>query len=314
MGKPLFIDTDTASDDAVALMLAFRFRGPDIKALGIVAGNCPLEQATINALYVRALCGMDLPVHQGADRPLQRPLETAQFVHGEDGMGDIGLVPTRLADVPWAPTPGHAADALIALAQSHADGIELITLGPLTKIAIALAKAPWLAGRISRCFIMGGTSDYYGNITPVSEYNIWADPEAAEAVFASGMPITMIGWDISRKYAVIDDAEAAALRDIGTPQAIAAVDCQNTLRRFCQEVSHLAGFDLPDPIAVAVALDETVVAQSFEAAVFVSTDDGLTRGQTTLDDRAMTERAPNVRVISKASRERFMAVLREGLS
>ena len=313
MGKPLFIDTDTASDDAVALMLAFKFRGPDIKALGIVAGTCPLEQATINALYVRALCGMDLPVHQGADRPLQRALETAQFVHGEDGMGDVGLVPTRLADAPWTPSPGHAADALIALAGQHDAGIELITLGPLTNIAIALAKAPWLAGRISRCFIMGGASDNYGNITPVSEYNIWADPEAAEAVFASGMPITMIGWDISRKYAVIDDAEAASLRQIGTPQAHTAVDCQATLRRFCQDTG-LAGFDLPDPIAVAVALDDSVATQSFEAAVFVSTHDGLTRGQTILDDRAMTERPPTVRVVSAASRERFMAVLRQGLS
>lgn len=314
MGKPLFIDTDTASDDAVALMMAFRFRGPDIKALGVVAGNCPLEQATINALFIRDLCGMDLPVYQGADRPLQRPLETAQFVHGEDGMGDVGLVPTRLADAPWAPTAGHAADALIELAQSHEDGIELITLGPLTNIAIALSKAPWLAGRISRCFIMGGASDYYGNITPVSEYNIWADPEAAEAVFASRMPITMIGWDISRKYAVIDDDVAASLRQIGTPKAIVAVDCQTTLRRFCQEVSGLAGFDLPDPIAVAVALDEQVVVESFDAGVFVSTDDGLTRGQTILDDRSMTDRPRNVRVVSKASRERFMALLREGLT
>ncbi len=311
MARKIIIDTDPGQDDAVALLLALA-SPEDFDVLGIVAvaGNVSLAQNARNALKVVELSGRtDVPVHAGCERPLRRHLVTAEHVHGDTGLNGPGL-PEPTLEL----RPQHGVDFIIETLLAHEPGtVTLCTLGPLTNIAIALAKAPWLAGRISRCFIMGGASDNYGNITPVSEYNIWADPEAAEAVFASGMPITMIGWDISRKYAVIDDAEAASLRQIGTPQAHAAVDCQATLRRFCQDTG-LAGFDLPDPIAVAVALDDSVATQSFEAAVFVSTHDGLTRGQTILDDRAMTERPPTVRVVSAASRERFMAVLRQGLS
>ena len=127
-------------------------------------------------------------------------------------------------------------------------------------------------------------------LRPVSEFNIWADPEAAEAVFASEMPKTMVGWDISRKHAVIDDREADELRSIGTRAAEVAVECQATLRRFCEETTGLDGFDLPDPIAMAVAISEQTVKTDKRAAVMIVTNDGPTRGLAIVDDRNYLER------------------------
>ncbi len=313
MSAPLFIDTDTASDDVVALMMAFAFRRQDIIGIGIVAGNCPTEQAAINALFTADICEAHVPVYLGEKAPLKRPLETAQHVHGTDGMGDIGLVPQSLSESSSKPATFHAADALISSAREHAGQLDLVTLGPLTNIAIALQKAPELAGQIRRCYVMGGASDNFGNITPVSEFNIWADPEAAEIVFASNMPITMIGWDISRKYAEIAPELSAELRAIGTRKAQVAIDCQKTLLEFCRDVTGVDGFDLPDPIAMAVALDEAVATESFEAAIHVSVEDGLVRGQTIIDDRSFTDRPRNVTIVTKADREKFVALLKDAL-
>ena len=314
MNSPMFIDTDTASDDAVALMMAFAHRGDRIVGVGTVAGNCPVEQACINALFTARLCDAKVPVHLGEARPLARPLESAQHVHGQDGMGDIGLVATELADCDGGPAAGHAADALIAASRNHAERLDLVALGPLTNLAKALRKDPGLARRIKRCFLMGGASDSYGNITPVSEYNIWADPEAAEIVFASGMPITMIGWDVSRKFATFDAQAAAELRAIGTAKAAVAVDCQRTLMEFCRDVTGVDGFDLPDPVAMAVALDPDIVSDSVLAAVHVGLGNDLTRGQTIVDDRRMTERERNVTIVRAVSRSGFVDLLQSALS
>jgi purine nucleosidase len=309
MSNPVFIDTDTASDDAVALMMAFSRWGNRIKAIGVVAGNCPLEQATINALYVADLCEAKVPVYMGAAKPLVRELSTAQHVHGIDGMGDIGLVATSLARSQLKPDPGYAPDKLIELADQHDGELVLVTLGPLTNVALALAKRPDIAKKISRCYMMGGTSDNYGNITPVSEFNIWADPESAEVVFASGMPVTMIGWDISRKYAEINEETSSKIRALGSRRAEVAVDCQRTLVTFCRDVTGVDGFDLPDPIAIAVAIDPTIATDTFEAAIHVSLNDDFTRGQTIIDDRSMTDRARNVTLVREASADRFQEML-----
>lgn len=309
MSNPVFIDTDTASDDAVALMMAFSRWGSRIEAIGVVAGNCPLEQATVNALYVADLCNARVPIYMGAAKPLVRPLSTAQHVHGLDGMGDIGLVPTSLSQSALKPSPGYAPDMLIELADRHDGRLVLVTLGPLTNVALALARRPDLGSKISRCYMMGGTSDNYGNITPVSEFNIWADPEAAEVVFASDMPITMIGWDISRKYAEINSDMSSRIRGLGSRRAAVAVDCQGTVLKFCREVTGVDGFDLPDPIAIAIAIDPTIATDAFEAAIHVSLNDDLTRGQTIIDDRSMTDRARNVTIVREASAERFLDML-----
>lgn len=306
--RPFFIDTDTASDDAVALMLAFAEPGIEIVGLSTVAGNVPLDTATQCALYVRELCKSKAPVHTGADRPLTRDLETAQNVHGKDGMGDVGLpIGGR------KPDSTDAVGALIEAARRHAGKLELVTLGPLTNIAVAVRRAPEIAKQIKSCTVMGGVSDYVGNITPVSEFNLWVDPEAAEIVLRSGMAIEMVGWDISRKYAVIDDNDAASLRSIGSERARIAIDCQKTLRAFNEQVSGLKGFDLPDPIAMAVALRPAIATKRRMDHATILGGDGPTRGMVMFDESPLDPKGAKISVVEKAWREGFMGMLRGAL-
>ena len=160
----LVIDTDTASDDAVALMMALRHPDIEVAAITVVAGNVGIDQAVQNALYVVELSGKAVPVHAGAAVPLVQELTTAQDVHGHDGMGDIGL-PVRGR----TPAGGHAVDVLIDTFLARPGEIDLVTLGPLTNVALALTRAPELAGAVGHCYIMGGTGAGHGNVTPLAE-------------------------------------------------------------------------------------------------------------------------------------------------
>ena len=291
--RHFLIDTDTASDDAVALVMALTYPDVQVEAITVVAGNVPVDQGVQNALYTVALCHKQVPIYRGVAAPLLRSLETAQNVHGQDGMGDIGLpLSGRM------PAEGHAVDVLRETIHRYAGDIKLVTLGPLTNVALALLQDPSLAGKVKECVMMGGIGQGYGNVTPVAEYNIWVDPEAAKVVFASSMPIKMVGWDISRAYAALSQEEAAALRSIG-----------NTLTQFSTGVTRLAGYDLPDPIAMAIALDPAVATDTRRLFVAVESESTLCRGQTVVDHLGVTGEEPNVDVVLAASRERFLSML-----
>jgi purine nucleosidase len=304
MTRHFLIDTDTASDDAVALVMAMQNPGVQIEAITVVAGNVPVDQGVQNALHTVELCKQSIRVHGGMPTPLTRPLETAQSVHGQDGMGDIGL---PLAG--RSPAAAHAIPVLIETIHRLAGGITLVTLGPLTNIAVALRHDPSIAQAVSECIIMGGTGRGHGNVTPVAEYNFWADPEAARIVFESGMPIRMVGWDISRTHAVFNPEDAAALRAINTPLARYCVDIQKTVRQFALSTTRLQGFDLPDPIAMAIALDPTVATRTERCFVAIETVSPLCRGQSVVDRLHLMGREPNVEVVIEASREQFLRIL-----
>ena len=195
MSRAFLIDTDTASDDAVALIMALR--APDVRVVAIttVAGNVPLEQSTRNALYTVELCGSDVPVYAGAARPLLRTYENATWFHGMDGLGDHNYpVPRRSSE------KLHAVDAIIQIVEAN-PGLVMVTLAPLTNVALALAKKPSIAKKVGRCVVMGGAPCCEGNVTPAAEYNIWVDPEAARMVVRSGLPLELIGWQLSRGQA-----------------------------------------------------------------------------------------------------------------
>lgn len=303
--RHFLIDTDTASDDAVALVMALNYPAVKIEAITLVAGNVSLAQGLQNALYTIELCGQKIPTYNGAAQPLLRPLKTAQVVHGQDGMGDIGLeLSGRQAD------EGNAIDVIIDTIKAFPYELELVTLGPLTNIALALAKAPEIAPLVKQCTIMGGIGKGHGNITPVSEFNIWVDPEAARMVFDSGMKMKMVGWDISRNHACIDEALSEEIRNIGTPLATFCMDIQNVVKNFATTTSKLPGFDLPDPIAMAIALDSNVATLTEELYVEVIIADGLTRGQTVVDHTGVLQKTPNMEVVFEASREQFLAMLK----
>ncbi len=306
---PILIDTDTAADDAIALLIAFAEPSVEIAAITAVAGNCRVEQALQNALYVAEVCGATVPVHVGAARPLAGPLATAEMVHGADGMGDAGLpIGGR------TPADGDAIDVILEMADRHAGALTLVMLGPLTNLALALARDPDLADKIARCVVMGGTGDGVGNVTPVAEYNIWVDPEAARTVFTSGLPITMVGCDASRRDASFGDADVAAWRALGTARAALAIDATAGLRRFVRSRRNTDVFDLPDPLALAVALDETLVTKAEFLNVAVEVRAEFSRGATVVDHRGLTGRPPNATVVRSVDPSRWRARLMAALA
>ena len=289
----LLIDTDTASDDAVALLLALRTPGVDVEAITVVGGNVEVEQGVQNALYTVELAGRHVPVFAGRTG-------TTHFghaVHGRDGMGDIGLpVHGR------SPAAGDAVDALERAIRDHPGELTLLTLGPLTNVAALLERG--VAPLLKDVVIMGGTSDAVGNVTPAAEYNVYADPGAARAVFGSGARITMVGWDVSRKYAVFEPADWDVLRSLG-PLGAFSVDIQRTLVEFCKTTLGKESFDLPDPIAAAVAVDRGVATQTVRARIDVDSR--------TAQTHLRFEGGPQCDVVVAASRERFLALLRDAL-
>lgn len=309
--RPFFIDTDTASDDAVAMVMALRHSTVQVVGIGVVAGNVPLDQGVQNALFIVELCDASdrVPVYAGCDRPLQLPLSMAQKEHGSDGMGDIGLDLTGRT-----PAAGHAVDALLEAAERFVGELTLVTLGPLTNVAVALRRDPTLASKVARCVIMGAVADHIGNITPVAEFNMWVDPHAVAVVLASGMPLEFVGWDISRFFAVIEPDLAAELRAVGTRQAEVCIDIQVCVSAFCATETKLAGFDLPDPIAMAYALDPRVATKTRHVHCAVETQSELTRGMVVMDMLELGHQTPNALVVMHADRDRFIAMLRTALS
>lgn len=307
--RPFFIDTDTASDDAVALVIALRHPDIDVVGIGVVAGNVPLEPAVQNALYTRELCGRDdVPVYAGEAAPLVVPLGTAQNVHGQDGMGDIGLPLTGRT-----PDAGHAVDALLRAADDHAGELTLVTLGPLTNVARALERDPSLPSRIARTVVMGAVADHVGNVTPVAEFNMWADPHAVDVVLRSGLALEFVGWDISRTYAVVTPDEADELRRLG-PLGEFAMSIQGAVADFCATETKLSGFDLPDPITVAYAIDASVATATRRWYLQAETESPLTRGMVVMDVLGLTHHEPNALVVTGADRQRFLDILRAALT
>lgn len=308
MKRQMWIDTDTASDDAVALIIALRHADIQVVGIGVVAGNVPLAMGVQNALYTRELCGSSTPVFVGASQPLARELRTAQFVHGHDGMGDIGLdLRGRHPDV------GDAVEELIRAAHQYEGILELVTLGPLTNIALALQRDPSIANKIKRCVVMGAVADHIGNVTPVAEFNMWVDPEAVEIVLQSGMNLEFVGWDISRKFAVITPSESQMLRSIGTPLAEFSVDIQRVVQQFCANETHIDGYDLPDPIAIAYAINSGIADEIREMYLTVETKSPLTEGMVVMDTLGVLHQQPNARVITSARHDVFMSMLTDSV-
>ena len=309
--RRFLIDTDTASDDAVALVMALCYPDVQVEAITLVAGNVPVEQGLQNALYTVELCHNAhpdkprVPVYRGAAVPLFRPLETAQDVHGQDGLGDIGLpLHGRI------PANGHAVDVIRETINRYPGEITLVTLGPLTNIALALLIEPSLAQKVKGCVVMGGTNAMgIGNVTPVAEYNIWVDPEAAHVVFDSNMPITMVSWNASESFARLNQEEIRTMQAIETPLAHFCIDIQTVrpVNPYMERYEPI--ISLPDPLAMAVALDPTVVTTMAHQYVTVEIAGEYSRGQTIVDAQHRTGKQSNVHVVISASHQRFLELL-----
>lgn len=279
--QALIIDCDPGVDDAVALMLAFGSSGFELLAITAVGGNVPVEKTARNARILRQIAGReDAPVFMGADRPLRREPAGAGEFHGAEGLGD--MTPFE-PDAPCA--EGHAADAIIDLVMGRPEkSVAVAVLGPLTNLALALRKEPRLAGRLGPVAIMGGARSEGGNITASAEFNIWADPEAAAEVLATGCDAVLFGLDATHQVRATE-ARIAALEKAGTPMADAAA----SMMRFSQRVERqIVGWDAPpvhDPCPVAWLLKPDLF-QLRPCRIAVETESELTRGHTAVEFRA----------------------------
>jgi inosine-uridine nucleoside N-ribohydrolase len=277
MPRTFLIDTDTASDDAVALIMVLRSTEVHVAAITVVAGNAPVQQATSNALYTAELCGSDAPVYSGAAAPLKRKLVTADWFHGLDGLGDHGYKPAkRRAE------PRHAVDAIIETVLAR-PGIEIVTLGPLTNLALALSREPKLATNVARCIVMGGAPCCEGNVTPAAEFNIWVDPEAARIVFGAGLPIEMVGWHLCRGEAALNQQDIDAVLALKTAVGEFAIRSNSTAAQAYFKQTGEKGISLPDPVAMSIALNPGLCTSGSTHFVDIETSSELTRGMTVVD-------------------------------
>ena len=277
MTRTLLIDTDGGSDDVVALIMALRSPAVRVAAITTIAGNVPVEQATRNVLCTAELCGAQTPVYVGAAKPLLRDLVTAQWFHGKDGLGGHGYAPASREQ-----ESAHAVDAIIQTVLAN-PGIEIVTLGPLTNLALAMGREPRISKAIGRCIVMGGAPCCEGNVTPAAEFNIWVDPEAAKMVFRAGLPIEMVGWHLCRGLAALNEKDIEKIRALKTPVAEFAIRCNSVAAEAYRMQTGEAGISLPDPIAMAIALQPGLCKSSSMHYVDVETASDLTRGMTVVD-------------------------------
>jgi purine nucleosidase len=258
-----------------------------VLAITVVAGNVPVEQATQNALYTAELCGSTVPVFSGAAAPLIRPLEDAVWFHGRGGLGDHGYEPAARTAA-----AGFAVDAIVRTVAGN-PGLEIITLGPLTNLALALRQWPQLAANVSRCVVMGGAPCCEGNVTPAAEFNFWVDPEAARVVLRSQLPIELVGWQLSRGAAVVNAAEMEEILALGTSFAHFAIQSNSTAATAYKTQTGEEGIALPDPVAMAILLDPALALVCSEHYMDVQVDNGITRGMSVVDRLGVAKDARN---------------------
>ncbi|MCV2891708.1 nucleoside hydrolase [Lentibacter sp. XHP0401] len=308
--RKIIIDTDPGQDDAVAILLALA-SPEELEVLGItcVAGNVPLPLTERNARIVCELAGKpDIKVFAGCDAPLARKLVTAEHVHGKTGLDGPTLpAPTM------ALQPEHAVDFIINTLRAEPSGtVTLCPLGPLTNIATAFQRAPDIAPRVAEIVLMGGAYFEVGNITPAAEFNIYVDPEAADIVFRSGAPITVMPLDVTHK-ALVTRARNEAFRSIGSPVGIAVAQMTEFFERYDKEKYGSEGAPLHDPCVTAYLLQPGLFTGR-HINVEIETHSPLTLGMTVADWWRVTNRAPNCTFMGNVNADGFFALLTERLA
>jgi purine nucleosidase len=308
--RKIIIDTDPGQDDAAAIMLALG--SPDeLDILGIttVAGNVPLALTQKNARIVCEFAGRkDIKVFAGCERPLKRDLVTAEHVHGKTGLDGPDLFEPEMAL-----QPQHAVDFIIdTLRQEPKGSVTLCTLGPLTNVAAAMQKAPDIVPLIGEIVMMGGAYFEVGNITPTAEFNIYVDPEAAELVFKSGVPIVMMPLDLTHKVLTFGE-RVAAIRAIGSRPAVAMAEMLEFFERFDIEKYGADGGPLHDPTVIAYLLKPEIFKGRF-CNVEIEVMSPLTLGMTVVDWWKVTDRKPNAMVMREIDDVAFFALLTERLA
>ncbi len=306
MARKIIIDTDPGQDDAVAILLALASPELDVVGITAVAGNVPLRLTEKNARKVCELAGKpNMRVYAGAVRPLVRPLVTAEHVHGKTGLDGPDL------PEPTMPLQAlHGVDFIIeTILANPAGAITLCPLGPLTNIALALIRAPEIAQRICEIVLMGGGFFEGGNITPAAEFNIYVDPQAADVVFKSGIPIVMMPLDVTHK-ALTSRVRVDRFRAMKTPVGDATAELLDFFERFDEQKYGTDGGPLHDPCVIAYLLKPDLF-KGRACNVSIETNSELTMGMTVVDWWHVTGREPNATVMRDIDDEGFFELLTE---
>jgi purine nucleosidase/pyrimidine-specific ribonucleoside hydrolase len=321
MTRHLLIDTDPGIDDALAILLALSSPEARVEALTTVAGNVPVDLATVNALRILAVAAPSPrpPVARGAEAPLERPLVTAGHVHGQDGLGNL----ERFVEPdgrPRYPPPDHALEmrpapqVILEAVDRWGPELTIVALGPLTNLAEALVLDARRLARAGRIVIMGGAIAVPGNITPAAEFNFYVDPEAAARVLDAGLAVELVPLDVTRRVVLAPGLLTERLRRCPTPIARFILDF--TLHGFAFGADREGGgIVLHDPLAMAVALDPSVVALE-PLSVEVECEGKITRGLSLADRREIPshrKRVPTSRVAVDVDAERVLRLVLERL-
>ena len=278
MTTSIIIDTDPGQDDAVAVLMALASPELNVLGLSVVAGNVPLPLTVANALKVCELAGRpDLPVYAGCDRPLVRPLHTAEEVHGKTGLDGPDLPAPAVK-----PQDTHAVDWLVETIMDAPDqSITLCPIGPLTNVAMALRREPLVARRLRQIVLMGGSVFVGGNASPAAEFNIFVDPHAADIVFRSGVPLVMVPLDCTHQVQIAP-AWVQDLRALGTRVGAAVADMLSFYQRYDMARYGTTGGPLHDPCVIAYLLRPDLF-EGHECPVAIETTSPLTQGMTVAD-------------------------------
>ena len=300
--RRVILDCDPGHDDAMAILLAAASPAIRLEAITTVAGNQTLDKVSLNARRVCTVAGIrDVPIAAGRDRPLRRAPVVAEEIHGASGLDGVAW---GEPSVPLDPRDG--VDLIVEMAASVEEPLTVVATGPLTNVAAALGRAPEVRDRVERISVMGGAIGL-GNWTPSAEFNIYADPEAAEVVFASGIPITMVPLEVTHQ-ALATDAVLARIAALDTPVARISVAL---LRYFAETYERVFGFDAPavhDPCAVAAVIEPGIV-RTRHLNVAIDTASELSAGRTVCDVYGTTGRSPNADVATELDVDRFWELM-----
>jgi purine nucleosidase len=299
----LLFDGDPGIDDALALLYALKKDNVVLKGITTVGGNIGLDKTTKNALKILEITNnTNIPVARGIEKPLLRENKSEGDVHGRDGLGNSNLPAPKIVEI-----REHAVDSIIKTIMDNPKQITLVAAGPLTNIAVAVIKEPRLKDYVKEVVIMGGAVTTFGNITPRSEFNIYTDPEAAKIVFESGLPITLVGLDVTMKT-LLTHEHLKEIMEVSSPVTEFVGKIITHYMKFHEEVMGVNGCGMHDPLAVAVAIDKSLV-KTRKLFVTVETKGEFTTGETVADLRGSKEgivHPPNMDVCVEVDSQRFL--------
>ena len=301
----VIIDCDPGHDDMMAIMLASASEDIDLLGVTTVAGNQTGDKTFENALRILTLINVEIPVARGSDKPLLRELVTAPQFHGQSGLEGAELPESNIQ-----PMDMDAVDFIISMLEESLEKIVLIPTGPLTNIALVLLKNPRIKSKIERIVLMGGGM-HDSNVTPVAEFNIYVDPEAAQIVFDSGVPITLVGLDVTNKALMSFDE----IESIVNANGVISSKVGPLLKFFAnvnKKIFGLNGAPIHDALAVAAVIDPTVIETKF-LNVQVETSSDLTRGATVVDIYGVTGKNPNVDMALKVDTPKFVRFMLDSI-